>query len=486
MAAYIVNHILGGGSFSSRLYREVREKRGLAYGISDSLVWLDHTALFIGGTATRADRDRRDDRADRERDPPHGRERPDRRGVRQGQVLPQGLLSRSASTPRPRSPASCVQIQLDDLGIDYIDRRTGLIDAVTLDDAKRVAKRAARRRAAGHRGRPAAGRHRGRTASRSSAPVAAPEQRDAAESVQAPEHAPHSTACDELGWRRSCWRAERHDAIVQSIDNARAERIGADGIAAAALRRRAGAHAARRSTGCAHAMPTAACRCCGCRPSATISPRSARRPAGCAPARPTSSCSAPAARASAARRWRSSPATPCRRRRAARSARACISWTTSIPTPSATLLARLPLADHALRRDLEIRRHRRDPDADHRGARRRQAGRAGGAHPASCSSASPSRRKRRQAQRPARPARRRTASRCSTTIPASAGASRCSPMSDCCRRPCSASTSRAIRAGAAAALAPVLERQAAGRGAGGGRRRARGRARARRAASRSR
>ena len=28
MAAYIVNHILGGGSFSSRLYREVREKRG--------------------------------------------------------------------------------------------------------------------------------------------------------------------------------------------------------------------------------------------------------------------------------------------------------------------------------------------------------------------------------------------------------------------------------------------------------------------------
>ena len=39
MAAYIVNHILGGGSFSSRLYQEVREKRGLAYGVSDSLVW---------------------------------------------------------------------------------------------------------------------------------------------------------------------------------------------------------------------------------------------------------------------------------------------------------------------------------------------------------------------------------------------------------------------------------------------------------------
>ena len=34
-----------------------------------------------------------------------------------------------------------VQIQLDNLGIDYIDRRAALIDAVTLADAKRVAKR---------------------------------------------------------------------------------------------------------------------------------------------------------------------------------------------------------------------------------------------------------------------------------------------------------------------------------------------------------
>ena len=34
-----------------------------------------------------------------------------------------------------------VQYQLDNLGIDYIDRRNALIDAVTLDDARRVAKR---------------------------------------------------------------------------------------------------------------------------------------------------------------------------------------------------------------------------------------------------------------------------------------------------------------------------------------------------------
>ena len=43
-------------AFSSRLYKEVREKRGLAYGVSDSLVWFQSAAVVLGGTATRADR----------------------------------------------------------------------------------------------------------------------------------------------------------------------------------------------------------------------------------------------------------------------------------------------------------------------------------------------------------------------------------------------------------------------------------------------
>jgi zinc protease len=56
MAAYVVNHIMGGGGLSSRLYREVREKRGLAYSVFESLLWMDHAALFIGNTGTRFDR----------------------------------------------------------------------------------------------------------------------------------------------------------------------------------------------------------------------------------------------------------------------------------------------------------------------------------------------------------------------------------------------------------------------------------------------
>ena len=55
MAAFLVNHILGGGAFSSRLYREVREERGLAYSIYSTLVPLDSAALFMTATATRGE-----------------------------------------------------------------------------------------------------------------------------------------------------------------------------------------------------------------------------------------------------------------------------------------------------------------------------------------------------------------------------------------------------------------------------------------------
>ena len=52
MIAVVVNHILGGGVFSARLFKEVREKRGLAYSVHSQLGAYDHAALFSGGTST--------------------------------------------------------------------------------------------------------------------------------------------------------------------------------------------------------------------------------------------------------------------------------------------------------------------------------------------------------------------------------------------------------------------------------------------------
>jgi zinc protease len=140
MAAYIVNHILGGGSFSSRLYREVREKRGLAYGVSDSLVWFRSAALVLGGTATRADRTA-DALAVIEQEIKRmadGGPTPDELAAAKSFLKGSYALTLDTSG---KIATQLTQIQIDNLGIDYIQRRGALIDAVTIDDAKRVASR---------------------------------------------------------------------------------------------------------------------------------------------------------------------------------------------------------------------------------------------------------------------------------------------------------------------------------------------------------
>jgi zinc protease len=140
MAAYIVNHILGGGAFSSRLYQEVREKRGLAYGVYDSLTWLDHASVLIGNTATRsavtgeaigiieAEIHRLADAGPVEQE------------VADAKSFLEGSYALGLDTSA-KIANQLVQMQIDNLGIDYIDRRTSLIEAVTLADTRRVAKR---------------------------------------------------------------------------------------------------------------------------------------------------------------------------------------------------------------------------------------------------------------------------------------------------------------------------------------------------------
>jgi zinc protease len=140
MAAYIVNHILGGGAFTSRLYQEVREKRGLAYSVYDSLVWLNHSALFLGGTATRADRagetlaviDKEIHRL--------AEAGPTAEELAKAKAYLNGSFVLNLDTSS-KIAALLVQLQLDGLPIDYFTRRADMINAVTLEDARRVAKR---------------------------------------------------------------------------------------------------------------------------------------------------------------------------------------------------------------------------------------------------------------------------------------------------------------------------------------------------------
>ncbi len=140
MAAYIVNHILGGGSFTSRLYQEVREKRGLAYSVYDSLVWLKHTSLFIGSTATRADRAGETvDLIEKEihRLAENG---PEADELAKAKAYLNGSFALNLDTSS-KIAGLLVQLQLDGLGIDYFTERPKMINAVTLADARRVARR---------------------------------------------------------------------------------------------------------------------------------------------------------------------------------------------------------------------------------------------------------------------------------------------------------------------------------------------------------
>jgi zinc protease len=140
MASYVVNHILGGGGLSSRLYEDVREKRGLAYSIYGSLLWMEHSALFIGNTGTRADRAgltidaiEKDVRRMAEDGPTQAELDEAKSYLKGSQMLALDTSAKLAS--------GLLQYQLDGLPIDYLEKRNALVDAVTLDDAKKAAKR---------------------------------------------------------------------------------------------------------------------------------------------------------------------------------------------------------------------------------------------------------------------------------------------------------------------------------------------------------
>ena len=141
MPAFVLNQILGGGGFASKLMEEVREKRGLAYSVYSYVYPYQHASIFSGGVATRNEamgqsldviRDELKKMAD---------ERPDAGRARQRQELPDRLLCAALRHQRQdREPASWA-CAMDGFGPEYVDKRNAMIAAVTLDDMKRVAKR---------------------------------------------------------------------------------------------------------------------------------------------------------------------------------------------------------------------------------------------------------------------------------------------------------------------------------------------------------
>ena len=140
LAGYIANYILGGGGFSSRLTDEVREKRGLTYDISTDLETNRKAGFVLGEVATRRGAVQqtisviRDTLRDFAQNGPTDAELADAKTYLTGS-FPLEFGSNVGIADQLNT------FQRIGLPVDYVRKRNALIDAVTLDDVKRVAKR---------------------------------------------------------------------------------------------------------------------------------------------------------------------------------------------------------------------------------------------------------------------------------------------------------------------------------------------------------
>ncbi|MBC8337653.1 MAG: insulinase family protein [Alphaproteobacteria bacterium] len=138
-AAYLMNHILGGGGFTSRLYNTIREKRGLAYSVYSGLHPLKRAGLLFGGAGTTNAKV-----SDTLRLLKQEWTRMAETGATKEELADAKTYQTGSYPLRFTSSGSIagmlVGIQMNALGIDYMDRRNSLIEAVTITDVNRVAK----------------------------------------------------------------------------------------------------------------------------------------------------------------------------------------------------------------------------------------------------------------------------------------------------------------------------------------------------------
>ncbi|OYX24109.1 MAG: peptidase M16 [Rhodobacterales bacterium 32-66-7] len=139
-AAFILNEAMGGGRFTARLMSEIREKRGLTYGIGSYLVGLDQAELYLGQFSASNDKVAEAIAVLR---------------AEWARLAADGLTADELATTKTYLTGSyplrfdgngniasiLVGMQMEGLPIDYAVTRNARIEAVTLEDTARVAKR---------------------------------------------------------------------------------------------------------------------------------------------------------------------------------------------------------------------------------------------------------------------------------------------------------------------------------------------------------
>lgn len=140
MPAFVMNQILGGGGFASRLMEEVREKRGLAYSVYSYLLPMKHASVFSGGVATKNESIAQSLQVIRGELKRMAEEGVSEEELTSSKSYLTGSYALRFDT-NAKIASQLLGIMIEGLGKDYIDKRNALVDAVTVADIKRVAQR---------------------------------------------------------------------------------------------------------------------------------------------------------------------------------------------------------------------------------------------------------------------------------------------------------------------------------------------------------
>lgn len=136
--ALVLNQVLGGGSFESRLMDEVRAKRGLTYGVYSYLLAKDLAEVYLGSVSSANDRIAEAIEVIRDEWRKAATE-----GVTQAELDDAKTFMTGAYPLRfdGNGPIARIMVGMQMMGlpIDYIATRNDRVEAVTLEDTKRVA-----------------------------------------------------------------------------------------------------------------------------------------------------------------------------------------------------------------------------------------------------------------------------------------------------------------------------------------------------------
>ena len=137
-AAYLLNYILGGGALSSRLGDDLRERRGLTYGVGTGLSLQTHFWRWTGSTSVQNDKADEAVTLIRENIGRLGREGPTQAELDDAKAYVTGAFP-LAFDSNARIARNLLGFRQDNLAADYVQRRNAYFEAVTLTDLNRVA-----------------------------------------------------------------------------------------------------------------------------------------------------------------------------------------------------------------------------------------------------------------------------------------------------------------------------------------------------------